>query len=216
MPDVTNGITRKLFSELVKGTTKFGEEGAVNYVYASVGVKGSAAVDNIGLPLMFDGTDSFIPFVINADWAATTAYVLGDIVKPATQDGFEYECIKAGTSVGAEPTFIAVEGATTVETNVTWIARQAYTGKKSTLPNKASVCVLVGSPGAIGLNQQDTTLTSTAQQMPVLFRGEAAVAEEGFEWGSIAAADQAEFYAAFEQVGIAVIDAGDTVDPVFV
>jgi len=218
MPDVSNSTTRTQYSELVKGTSKFNEEGAVNYNFASVEVKGSGDIDNIGIPLMWDGS-TFVAFAVNADWLASTVTALGATVKPTTQNGYEYVCIAAGTTNDSEgePTWPTTVGATVTETDgVVWLCRIAYSGAESTLPNKANVCVLVGQSGAIGLNVTDTTLSATATVMPVLFRGEAAVAKEGFTWGSIAAVDQAEFYTAFELVGIAVTEAGDTVDPSFI
>lgn len=39
------------------------------------------------------------------NWAATTAYALGDRVQPVTPNGFVYECTTAGTSGGSEPTW---------------------------------------------------------------------------------------------------------------
>jgi len=38
-----------------------------------------------------------------ADWTASTAYTLGDIVKPTTPNGYTYRCTTAGTSHSAEP-----------------------------------------------------------------------------------------------------------------
>lgn len=217
MPDITNGATRTQYSELVKGTSKFNEEGAVNYNFATVEVKGSGDIDNIGVPLMWDGS-TFVLFAVNADWEADTTYAVGDVVKAVTQNGLEYVCTVAGDSDATEPAdWPVIAGVTVAETaGVSWISRIAYTGAESTLPNKANICVLVGQSAAIGLNIEDTTLSATATDMPVLFRGEAAVAKEGFTWGAIAAADQAEFYTAFELAGIAVTEAGDTVDPSFI
>ena len=217
MPDVTNGTTRTQYSELVKGTSKFNEEGAVNYNFATVEVKGSTDIDNIGVPLMWDGS-TFVLFTINADWEASTTYAVGDVVKATTQNGLEYVCTVAGDSDATEPTdWPVIAGVTVAETaGVSWTSRIAYTGGGSSLPNGASICVLVGQPGALGLNIQDTTLSATAVEMPVLYRGEAAVAKDGFSWGSIATVDQAEFYKAFELAGIAVMESGTTVVSTFV
>lgn len=222
MPDVTNGSTRTRLSDLVKGYNKFEDECGINYCFATVSVEGSGDVDNIGIPLMWSEDDSaFIEFSPNADWAASTVYAVGDVVKAATQDGFEYVCYTAGTSndTEGEPTFIAIPGQLTTETDgVVWQCRPAYSGDgvNSPLPNGAHLCVTVGAAEGRGFNVEDTTLSSTAVDMTVLYRGPATVVEDGFTWGSIVAADQDEFYKAFERQGVSVMESGTTVDPTFV
>ncbi len=52
--------------------------------------------------------------------ANTTAYVLGDVVRPATPNGHLYRCIVAGTSGGAPPTFPTVSQQTVADGSVTW------------------------------------------------------------------------------------------------
>ncbi|MCG8506191.1 MAG: hypothetical protein MI755_16425 [Sphingomonadales bacterium] len=56
-------------------------------------------------------------------WAASTAYQIGDAVRPATRDGNVYECTTAGTSGGSEPTFDVTPGNTTNDNGVVWTAR---------------------------------------------------------------------------------------------
>lgn len=53
--------------------------------------------------------------------ANSQAYSLGDRVYSATFDGNIYECISAGTSGGAPPTFNTNLGDTTVDGTVTWL-----------------------------------------------------------------------------------------------
>lgn len=63
-------------------------------------------------------------------WAASTAYALGDFVRPTSiADGslFVYECTVAGTSGTTEPTWPTVDGQTVVDGSVTWTARQRKT-----------------------------------------------------------------------------------------
>lgn len=220
MPDVAS--TRKQLSDLVKGVSQIGGDLGINYNYAMVDVKGSGDIDNIGVPLMWSESDSaFIEFAVNPDWAAGAVKNLGDVVKPTTQNGYEYVCITAGTTNDAEgePTWPTTPGATVTEIDgVVWLCRNAYAGNgnDSTLPNKAHICVTCGAKEGVGFNQADTTLSSTAVKMAVVFRGEGALAEDGFEWGSIAAADQNEFYAQLEKQGLALVESGTTVDPTFV
>lgn len=210
--------SRKQLSELLKGVSKFQNDSAVNYHFASVNAEGAGAVDNIGTLLKWSNVDSaFKPLVVNADWAATTAYALGDVVKPTAQDGLEYVCIAAGTSGGSEPTFVNIVGGSTVDATVTWLARMPY-GQDATspLPNKASICLSVGAKEGLGFNKTATTLSGTSVLMTVLFRGEAGVVASGIDFGAIVAADQAEIKAGLEASGIAVHDSAEVVVPSYV
>jgi hypothetical protein len=53
-------------------------------------------------------------------WAASTAYTAGQVIRPATGNGFLYVCVVAGTSGGSTPTFTTVVGNTTADNTVTW------------------------------------------------------------------------------------------------
>jgi hypothetical protein len=53
--------------------------------------------------------------------ANTTAYAVGDRVMLGTSDLNVYECITAGTSAGAPPSFNTNIGDTTVDGSVTWL-----------------------------------------------------------------------------------------------
>jgi hypothetical protein len=53
-------------------------------------------------------------------WAATTAFNAGDIIRPATGNGFLYVCVAAGTTGASTPTFPTVQGATVVDSGATW------------------------------------------------------------------------------------------------
>lgn len=52
--------------------------------------------------------------------ANTTAYAAGDIVRPATPNGFAYICVAPGTSAGAPPTFSTTIGRETADGTVVW------------------------------------------------------------------------------------------------
>lgn len=54
-------------------------------------------------------------------WTATTAYLVGDIVRPTVADGFIQRCIVAGTSSGTEPaSWGQTVGLDTIDATVTW------------------------------------------------------------------------------------------------
>jgi hypothetical protein len=65
-----------------------------------------------------------ISYVAANSWtlsrANSTAYLVGDVVRPATGNGFLYRCAVAGTSAGTIPTWLTVLGGSTTDGGVTW------------------------------------------------------------------------------------------------
>lgn len=53
-------------------------------------------------------------------WAASTAYTVGQIIRPATGNGYLYRCAVAGTSGASTPTFSTVLGGNTTDNTATW------------------------------------------------------------------------------------------------
>lgn len=53
-------------------------------------------------------------------WAASTAYSLGDLRKPTTENGYIYKCTSAGTSGTTEPTWPTTIDTTVVDSGATW------------------------------------------------------------------------------------------------
>lgn len=55
------------------------------------------------------------------NWTATTAYILGDVVKPTAGNTHLYRCIVAGTSGGTEPaSWSTVSGQVVSDNTITW------------------------------------------------------------------------------------------------
>lgn len=87
-------------------------------------VRGTLGVIQAGVVLAEDTDGNLAPYepglATVADHAVSTAYVLGDLVVPATPDGFYYVATTAGTSDGTAPTFPGVEGETVTDGTVVW------------------------------------------------------------------------------------------------
>ena len=63
------------------------------------------------------------------DWAGTTAYAVGDVVKATSgNETLYFHCTAAGTSAGSEPTWDTTVGNTTVDGTVTWTTRKFPNG----------------------------------------------------------------------------------------
>lgn len=53
-------------------------------------------------------------------WTASNAQNVGDIIRPATGNGFLYVCVVAGTTNTTTPTFPTTVGQTVTDSSVTW------------------------------------------------------------------------------------------------
>lgn len=104
------------------------------------------------------------------DWAATTAYILGNRVEPTTPNTYVYECTTAGTSGGSEPTWpTAAIGDTVVDGTVVWTLvskRHEITEITLALSAAALDTNVAGDPLAVA-----TTVTSgVGNAVPIYMR----------------------------------------------
>lgn len=82
-------------------------------------------------PIVYNGAGTFEYLVdSHTAWASSTAYVVGDVVRPTTHSGLYYECTAAGTSDTTEPTWDTDLGDYTVDGTVTWITREIPKGNE--------------------------------------------------------------------------------------
>jgi len=98
--------------------------------------------DNIEATL--DGIIGYAATVNTTVWSPTTAYSVGDRVRPTTTNGYYYECTTAGVSAATEPTnWPTAEGATVTDGTVVWTAHASpdcagYQGLAQQLTNDIS------------------------------------------------------------------------------
>jgi len=212
-----NATGRKVLSSVLKANARFEQENAVGTYFATVDCKGSGDIEPIGTLMKYSVANSaFYPMTVDDDWSASVVTALGKVVKPTTLNGFEYVCVTAGTTndTEGEPTWPTVPGATVTETDgVEWLT-QIPGGKdiNSPLPDGTVICITVGAKEGVGFNIEAVTLSSSATEMSVLFRGEAAVVDGGLIYGT---GVEAETNRALEMNGIVVVAAATNVVPTY-
>ena len=82
-----------------------------------------------------DGSEETVVFENNDAWAAATAYVLDDLVRPSSANTRLYRCTVAGNShANTEPTWNTTVGGDTADNEVTWICIENYLS----IPNGAN------------------------------------------------------------------------------
>jgi len=67
-----------------------------------------------------DTGDGTYENVLEGTWVASTAYTVGQFVKPTTMNRHSYKCTTAGTTDSTEPTWGTTNGGTTTDNTVTW------------------------------------------------------------------------------------------------
>ena len=64
--------------------------------------------------------DTFAVATPSTTWAASTAYTVGDTIRPTTPNSRVFKCTTAGTSGGTEPTWNTTVSGTTNDNTVVW------------------------------------------------------------------------------------------------
>ena len=112
-----------------------------------------------------------------------------------------------------------------IGTPVVWVAAssafepyvaQTLTGLTSVLPDQAPIGFLVGTAAGYGINDGDITLSATATNLSVLFRGDVSVIETGIVWGASSDPQKAAFRVQAEKQGIKIVQSATTVTPSYI
>ena len=110
-----------------------------------------------------------ITYTAADSWATTransTAYAVGDVVRPATGNGHLYRCVVAGTSGGSIPTYTTVSGNTLTDGGVTW----AEIGRGITVIDAADPSWSTATlTAAIAVVRKDTGVAGTSPLLWVI------------------------------------------------
>lgn len=126
---IISGINNKLYSGTTVLTDITGTANGVNvftddhWQFAVLSDQLVGAQANHDMVIRTTGNFQRLQSQID-DWAATTAYGLGDIVKDtAANEDLYFQATTAGTSGGSEPTWATTPGATTADGTVVWTTR---------------------------------------------------------------------------------------------
>lgn len=124
------------------------------------------ATSSLGVdPIVLTPTD------ILPEWAASTAYVVGQQIQPTTPNTYMYECTTAGTSSATEPASWPTTplGTTQTDGTVTWTLK----AKKHPITEiKMSLvyATIAAATGGATLNIGTTLMSGSANAVPVYFR----------------------------------------------
>ena len=141
---VINGVG---YAMTVIGNTVYSNGTAVLTLSTSTGSCGfTEFVSSTGLVylILVDGTNGYvfdtpttykqISAASATAWTASTAYVLTDVCRPTTSNGFVYVVTTAGTSGSTQPTWPTTAGSTVTDGTVVWTC-QEYAFPSPHIPN---------------------------------------------------------------------------------
>lgn len=111
---------------------------------------------------------SVYPVNLTAEWVASTAYSLNDIVKStsATKNGYYFKCTTAGTSGTAEPTWDTTIGNTTNDNTAVW-TNQGKIHEITEVKLATTQGGLAGATGGAALNLGTSVLSGTGSAQVV-------------------------------------------------
>ncbi len=102
-------------------------------------------------------------------WAATTAKLVNDVVRPTAHNGYRYRCTVAGTTGGSQPTWPTTIGNTVVDGTVTWIC-DSEINNVTDVKLAATQGGLAAATWGAGLNLGTVVLSGAANAKPVWIR----------------------------------------------
>lgn len=156
-------IKAMLLSSYTVGSTQDSAQFLSDVVTAGVGVEASGSGYTSGGQAL---TSKTVAYTAANSWttqrANSTAYTVGDVVRPASANGYVYQATTAGTSGGSVPTYPTVIGQTVTDGGVTW----ACVGRGVLLIDAADPSWTTVNPGTLAASHilfyKDTGTPSTS------------------------------------------------------
>ncbi|MEU8199495.1 hypothetical protein AB0C10_37500 [Microbispora amethystogenes] len=179
----TDTIKAMLLASYTVGSTQDSAQYLSDVVTAGVGVEatggGSTGYTAGGQTL----TGKTVTYTAANSWsvqrANSTAYTVGDVVRPASANGYLYQAIIGGTSGGSVPTWPTTIGATVTDGGVTW----ACVGRGVLVVDANDPSWTTGNPGTLTASHmlvfKDTGTPSTSPVILYWDLGGSQVASNG-------------------------------------
>ena len=152
---------------------------------------------------------------------STERKVFTEVVKGVAEfeniSGVDYNYARAACegSAAIEPMGVPMVWVAASDAFEVFVA-QAIPTVDSSLPDGSPVCIVVGQKEGRGVNKADVTLSSTSQDLTVLYKGAAVIVSEGVTWGSISGANKALFLKALAKQDILSTTSATVADPAYV
>ncbi len=105
---------------IVSGNGSINQAGSTVTANSSSTLEVQANYSTDTVPSAATLTLNMIPSSVAPAWAATTSYLVGQLVIPVVPNGHYYQCTIAGTSGGAEPVW-PTDGTPVIDGSVTWL-----------------------------------------------------------------------------------------------
>lgn len=159
-------IKAMLLSSYTTGSTQDTAQFLSDVVTGGVGVETSGSGYTAGGATLASKT---VTYTAANSWsvqrANSTAYSVGDVVRPVSTNGFVYRCVVAGTSGGSLPTYTTTVGDDFTDGAVTWVCE----GKGVLVVDAADPSWTTVNPGTLaGSHVLFYKDTGTASTSPVL------------------------------------------------